>query len=158
MATINDLFKDYNDIYRSINSNKSKEITDDNVSTRVRQLYMLVLRILDTIIIKLLNFVEVFIGKVEEQDAKIALQKENLDIQDKNLRIVEKKLDMVKEDLSRTKHEFNENMKKYNEKMDNLANKLIVSRGQDISPINNEIRNSMYLGGKTRRDRKHHKN
>lgn len=158
MATINDLFKDYNDIYRSINSNKSKEITDNNVSTRVRQLYMLVLRILDTIIINLLNFVGVFIERVEEQDAKIDLQKENLDIQDKNLRIVEKKLDMVKEDLSRTKHEFNENMKKYNEKMDNLANKLIEYIGQDIRPINKEVLNSMYLGGKTRRHRKHHKN
>ena len=88
------MVKDYNIIYKSIDSKKSKEITDENLLSRVRQLYMLVLQILDTIIIKLLNFVEVFIGKVEEQDAKIALQKENLDIQDKNLRIVEKKLDI----------------------------------------------------------------
>ena len=149
------MVEDYNAIYTSINSNQSKNITNANVSTRVGQLYMLVLRILDTIIIRLLNFVEVFIGRVEEQDAKIALQKENLDIQNKNLRTIEKKLDMVKEDLSKTKREFNENIQKYHENLDNLANKLIVSRGQDISPINNEIRNSMYLGGKTRRHRKH---
>lgn len=152
MATINDIFKDYNDIYTSINSNQSKKITDDNVSIRLNQLYMLVLRILDTIIIRLLNFVEVFIRRVEEQDAKIALQKEN---QDKNLRIMAKMLDNVEADLSKTKHEFNENIQKYHENLDSLANKLILSRGQDISPINNEVRNSMYLGGKTRRHRKH---
>ena len=158
MEIINRMVEDYNAIYISINSNQSKNITNANVSTRVGQLYMLVSRILDTIIVGLLDFVGVFIARVGEQDAKIALQQENLDIQDKNLRIMEKKLDMVKEDLSRTKREFNENMKKYHENLDTLANKLIVSRGQDISPINNEVRNSMYLGGKTRRQKKHQKN
>jgi hypothetical protein len=102
---------------------------------------MLVSRILDTIIFGLLDFVGVFIMRVGEQDAKIALQKE--------------KLDMVKADLSRIERKFNENIEKYHKNLDNLANKLIVSKEQDIRPINNEVRNSMYLGGKTRRHRKY---
>lgn len=141
MEIVNRMVDDYNAIYKSINSNnKSKSITNDNVSIRVSQLYMLVSRILDTIIFGLLDFVGVFITRVSEQDAKIALQKE--------------KLDMVNADLSRIEHKFNENIEKYYKKIDNLANKLIVSREQDIRQMNDEVRNSMYMGGKTRRHRK----
>ena len=59
---------------------------------------------------------------------------------------------------NRSCKDINENIEKYHKNLDNLANKLIVSREQDIRPMNDEVRSSMYLGGKTRRHRKHIKN